>query len=110
MARTVVEFGPGELLVVGGDYGEMVLSSPFKNVCDTLDAVVTSTRLSGGRPRISVVVEYDDAAAPFIEDRHAGREGTPESGVPSDAERVDTSGAESLVTPEPAGGQADRRP
>lgn len=81
MGTTRFEFGPDELCLSGGDYGSVSLDGLTATARRTLDTITEATRLSGGRSRVSLVVDLDDVAPPVIEARHAGREGTPESGV-----------------------------
>jgi hypothetical protein len=86
MGADSIEFGRGELRVVGGDYGQLVLEGTTAEARRTLDAIVAATRRgSDGVVVDSCVVEHNDQADLF-ESRHAGREGTPESGV-ADVER-----------------------
>lgn len=87
MGRDVVEFGPDELRLVGGDYGQVVLEGTTPEARRACDALVAATRRrDGGVELVSLVAESDDTPD-LIEDRHAGREGTPERGVgPDDAD------------------------
>lgn len=98
MGRTVIDFVPGELVCGGGDYGSIHIVATTEASRRTLDEVVAATRFSGCQPGIVLSFEYDDAATPFFEDRHAGRERTPESGVPADAEQPQPGREEGLAT------------
>lgn len=107
MDRTVVDFLPGELVCSGGDYGTISLTGVTAEARTTLDKIVTGTRLSGRQPRIVLSFEYDDAASPYIEDRHAGYAGTPERGVGSGASEHDTGGEEGVAEDTAQQGQVD---
>jgi hypothetical protein len=81
MGRELVEFGAGELRVVGGDYGQLVVEGTTEEARRAIHAIATSVGRGSVRVVVSsLVIEHDDQADLF-EDRHAGREGTPESGV-----------------------------
>lgn len=110
MGTTRVEFLSGELVCAGGDYGSLVLAGTTPEAVRTLDTILAGVRYSGRQPRFVFVVDYEDSPTPFIEDRHAGREGTPERGVGADAGGTEPGGEEGLATPEPVGGQASRDP
>ena len=111
MARVFVEFAPGELELLGGDYGAIYLQGLQKASRDAIDAVVTSARLSGRQPRIGLSCEYDDASQVVVENWHAGREGTPEAGVGgADAAQPEPAGAEGVASEAAEGGQTEGRP
>lgn len=103
MGTTLFEFGVGELRIVGGDYGRITLEGTTKPARDAIDALVGGVRGSGCSPGVELFCELDDFTPAVIEDRHAGREGTPERGVGDDAGGSDSSGAEVLATPQSGG-------
>lgn len=81
MGRDTVEFGSGELRVVGGDYGALHLEGTSDQARRTVEQIVAAVRRGGGRDVVVYLqLELDDSPDLF-EDRHAGREGTPERGV-----------------------------
>jgi hypothetical protein len=99
-----IGFDSHELEWVGGDYGEIALKGTTEAARRALDTISGRVRGCGCIPRIRLVVDIDDTPSPVVEDRHAGREGTPESGVAT-GER-DASGAESVVETGAADGSA----
>ena len=111
MGSTVVEFGPGELVLLGGDYGDAILTGATAEARRAFEQIVASTRLSGRQPRIRAVFELDDTAPPVSENWHAGREGTPEAGVGgADAAQPEPAGAEGVASEAAEGGQTEGRP
>lgn len=97
MGVSRVEFGPGELRIVGGDYGQLVFEGVTQEACRALDTIVAGTRSGDRQPRCNLVVDIDDIAPPELEVRHAGREGTPEAGVGADPVELVSSGAQSAL-------------
>jgi len=85
MDRLTVEFLPHELRIVGGDYGQFVLEGTTAAARHSIDQIVAATRRGDGRVEFGPFeFEYDNTPDLF-EDRHAGREGTPQAGVGPDS-------------------------
>jgi hypothetical protein len=76
MGNTRIDFLRGDVRIVGGDYGQIIIEGSTKAARIALDAISAATRLRGDQPRIDLCVDYDDSAQAFIPTRHAGLEGT----------------------------------
>ena len=76
-----VEFGPGELVLGGGDYGAVTLDGATPQARVALDTIIGRSRLGSHITVDSVLFIVRDSETIVVEDRHAGTEGTPERGV-----------------------------
>lgn len=76
MGTATAEFLPGELVVVGGDYGEILLAGTSPAARQSIEQVIGATRCRPDGTKCQLVVTYDDSASTFFEDRNAGREGS----------------------------------
>jgi len=94
MGSVRFELLPGELVVVGGDYGQIVLEGATPAARKQLDSLVEATRFGSGGPVCSLICECDDRSPAVVENRHAGLEGTHERGAEYSGER-DAAGEES---------------
>lgn len=93
----IAEFATGELRIVGGDYGQIVIEGATYEARLTFDAIIDRIRSGSDVASVSLVIALRDRSPIVVEDRHAGRERTPEAGVASieNAER-ESGGAKSV--------------
>lgn len=106
MAKRVVRIPVSDLLIVGGDYGEITLRGGSEAARESIRAVAASVGCGSFQPRCDAEFCYDDTASPFIENRHAGREGPRlVDGTPNGA-----SASEGGASPAAVEGDAERGP
>lgn len=103
MGRDIVTFGAGELVVVGGDYGQIVLEGTSEEARRACDAVVAATRRSGDRIDFVGGVAIDDDQKDLFTARHAGpplAEGSGPAGVDDETAAADGAGPRRAPSPE----------
>jgi hypothetical protein len=100
-----VEFFTGELLVVGGDYGQITLEGATEEARRAVESLVACTRRGDSVAVSNARFAVDYRQTLVVENRHAGREGTPERGVGgADAAGSEPAGAEGVASPGDASG------
>lgn len=87
MGGVLSEFGPNDVVVVGGDYGQVVIEGLTPQARTALDQVVGASRRSGDRVGILTLVTKHDDTPDIFENRHAGCEGTRQVEGPNGIER-----------------------
>ena len=104
------QFGGGELRIMGGDYGRIILEGTTEEACRALNSIIEATRRGDRIDECDLGIAIHHGETPQLEIRHAGREGTPERGVPADAGGPDTVGKEGVAAEGAAGGTLAGKP